>query len=604
MRRSCCGYLLTLLGIVLLAGSAGAQRPPRFGPPTAEQRARFARQRLHDARAFVKQERLEAAEQALLRGLQAMPEDARLHDLLARVLAVQGRNEQADVHRERAEALDPPPPPVPDTPLIESAAGLFVALLPPNVPDEPPERVAEGWPRGIAAQTLERRLRLRLPGATIVHANPQTIAEARELLAARRPASVLSYRVERAYCSDTIKDGPFAVAWLRIAGETHGEASAGPDSRRDVILNPRDPGDCRAEALARGLERSFRHAVVRRALAAGVDPVRTSATGTRAWSNATIRSLFPGMGERIRIALVRGRKQIAVGRVADAGETFRGAAEIDPEDPIVQAYLGEIEATLAIAKELELRNDPERFREEELGVLDPRYSAVQRAAAEARLDEARRERNDLLAAQAALGEVERVAGPAALTALRLGEIYDPDAFGPRTARQRSGGNVEVRVVYTPDGHVIARYYLPTGGGAAVLREEDIDGNDQADRWIAYRDGVRSEIWEDSYEGGRPDVHFSFSRDGTQVVRVEIDTIADGRNDRILRYEGGVLASESADTDGDGVQDRFDRFDAEGYIETRDEDLDGDGVVDMRSTYSSGRLVRRSIRNAGLLSDDS
>ena len=106
MRRSCCGYLLTLLGIVLLAGSAGAQRPPRFEPPTAEQRARFARQRLHDARAFVKQERLEAAERALLRGLQAMPEDARLHDLLARVLAVQGRSEQADVHRERAEALD------------------------------------------------------------------------------------------------------------------------------------------------------------------------------------------------------------------------------------------------------------------------------------------------------------------------------------------------------------------------------------------------------------------------------------------------------------------------------------------------------------------
>ena len=55
--------------------------------------------------------------------------------------------------------------------------------------------------------------------------------------------SVLSYRVERAYCNDTIKDGPFAVAWLRIAGETRGEASSGPDSRRDVILNEVWGGD-------------------------------------------------------------------------------------------------------------------------------------------------------------------------------------------------------------------------------------------------------------------------------------------------------------------------------------------------------------------------
>jgi tetratricopeptide (TPR) repeat protein len=604
MRTTRFGCLLALFGIALLAGSAEAQRPLRYEPPTDEQRTRFARQRLLDARAFVKQERLDAAERALLRGLDASPEDARLHDLLARVLAAQGRDEQASVHRGRAEELAPPPPPVPDTPLIESAAGLLVALVPPSVPDEPPERVAGNWPSGIAAQTLQRRLRLRLPGAAVVHANPQTVAEARALLATRRPASVLSYRVERAYCNDTIKDGPFAVAWLRVAGEIRGETSAGPDSRRDVILNPRDPGDCRAEALARGLERSFRHRVVRRALAERGDPDRAPAAGTRAWSNAAIRTLFPGIGERIRIALVRGRDQITAGRIADARDTFRAAAEADPEDAVVKTYLVEIEATLAIAHELELRRDPVRFREEDLGVLDPRYSAVQRAAAEARLDEARREREDLLAVQAALGEAERTAGPAALAALRLGETHDPDAFGPRTARQRSGGEVEARVVYTPNGHEIARYYLPAGGGAAVLREEDVDGDGRADRWIVYRDGVRSEIWEDGHGHGRPDVRFSFSPDGVQVVRVAIDSIADGRSDRILGYEGGVLISESSDTDGDGVKDQFDRFDSEGYLETRDEDLDGDGVVDMRSTYRGGRLVERSIRDADLMPGDS
>jgi hypothetical protein len=254
--------------------------------------------------------------------------------------------------------------------------------------------------------------------------------------------------------------------------------------------------------------------------------------------------------------------------------------------------------------ELELRHDPARFREEDLGVLDPRYSAVQRAAAEARLDEARRERADLLAARAALGEAEQVAEPAALAALRLGEIRDPDAFGPRTARQRAGGEVEVRVVYTPDGHVIARYYLPSGGGEAALREEDIDGDGRADRWTAYRNGVRSEVWVDGHGDSRPDAHFSFSPDGSQVVRIAIDSVADGRDDRILRYEGGVLAFESTDTNGDGVLDRFERFDAEGNVETRDEDLDGDGVLDMRSTYRGGRLVERSIRDAELVPGDS
>jgi len=601
MRPSRSGYLLTLFGVVLFAAAAAAQLAPRFEPPTDEQRERFARQRLQDARAFVKQERLEAAERSLLRGLGASPQDARLHGLLARVLAAQGRVEQADFHRQRADELSPPPPPVPDTPLVDSAAGLLVALVPPGVTDEPPERVAEDWPSGIVARTLEQRLALRLPGADVVHANPQTIAEALELLTAREAASVLSYRVERAYCNDTIKDGRFAVAWLRIAGETRGEASAGPDSRRDVILDPRAAGDCRGEALARGLERSFRHAVVRRALAAAD---HQAAANSPAWSNASIRTLFPGIGERIQLALVRGRNQVAAGRIADARETFRAASAIDPEDTIVRTYLSEITATLEIARELELRHDPARFREEDLGVLDPRYSAVQRAATAARLEEARRQREDLLAALAALGEAERVVGHATLAALRIGEIRNPDAFGPRTARERAGGEIEVRVVYTPDGEVIARYYLPAGGSAAVLREEDRDGSGRADRWIAYRDGLRSEIWVDHRGSGRPDAHYSFSVDGTQVVRVAIDSAADGRNERILLYEGGVLASESTDTDGDGTPDRFDHFDADGFVETRDEDLDGDGVLDMRSTYRGGRLVKRSIRDAALLPGDS
>lgn len=596
-RPALCARLLALLAGVLLSAPAAAQRAPRFEPPTAEQRARFARQRLVDARAFVQQQRLDAAERSLVRGLFVAPEDARLHGLLSRVLAATGREEQAAVHRARANELSPPPPPVPETPLVDSARGLLIALVPPGESDEAPERLASDWPKGVAARTLEQRLRTRLPGAEIAQVDPQTVAEARALLEKSGPRSALSYRVDRSYCMDTIKDGRFAVAWLRVAGEAQGEPSAGPDTRREVVLDPRDPGDCRAEALARGLERSFRHAIVRRA-------IDERAAGAGEWTNASIRALFPAIGERIRHALERARGQIAAGRIADARATLGEAREIDEEDEVVRAYLAEVEATLEIASELALRYDPERFSEEDRGVLDPRYSAAQRAAAEARLAEARREREDLLAAQAALGEDARAPGEPALAALRLGEILDADAFGPRSARRLAGGDIEARVVYTPAGDQIARYYLAAGGDAALLREEDLDGDGRPDRWIRYQGGVRHSIAEDGHARGTPDLRYHFSPDGAQVVRVEIDGDLDGRNDRIFVYENGRVASESLDTDGDGVRDRFDRFDADGYIETRDEDLDGDGQVDVRSTYRAGRLVERSIREAELAPDGS
>jgi hypothetical protein len=278
---------------------------------------------------------------------------------------------------------------------------------------------------------------------------------------------------------------------------------------------------------------------------------------------------------------------------------LREAYEIDAEDDVVRTYLAEVEATLEIAHELTLRNAPERFSEEDRGVLDPRYSAEQRAAAEARLAEARREREDLLAAQAALGEDAQAPGEAAITALRLGEILDADAFGPRTARALAGGDVETRVVYTPAGDEIARYYLAAGGDTPVLREEDVDGDGRPDRWIGYENGVRRSIAEDGHGRGAPDLRYRFSPDGIGVVRVEIDGDLDGRHNRVFVYANGRVASESVDTDGDGVRDRFDRFDADGYIETRDEDLDGDGQVDMRSTYRAGRLIERSIREAEL-----
>jgi tetratricopeptide (TPR) repeat protein len=580
-----------LLGAQLATLPAAAQEP--VGPGISEagraadeaRRARHTRQLLMDARAFLRQDRVESAEHALRRGLAVAPDDAQLHHLLADVLARQQRIKESARHQRRADELDPPPPPLPTTALKSRSEGILVALVPPGSSTEPPERIAGDWPDGIAARTLEERLRLRLPRASIAFASPQTVAEARRWLSQRSQRSAISLRVDRCFCADTLKDGSFAVAWLRVAAELPGETSEGPDERREVVVNPRAPGDCRAEALARGLERVFRHRIVRRALAA------PRARRAR-WSNAAIRALFPGLGERIKAELDRGRAQLALGRIADAAERFRAAAEIDPEDPIAQAYLTEAEATLAMARELNLRRDPERVREEDRGVLDPRFSPEQRAAAEARLEDERRRRTDLLAAQKVLREDTRVPAPDTLAVLRPGTIRDPEAFGPATARERAGGEVEARVAYTPDGSEIVRYYSAAGGGRVVLREEDTDGDGRPDRWIAYYHGVRSDVWEDEHGTGTPSLRFVFALGDGSLQQIELDTNQDGRIDRIIHYGDGLLRAESLDTDGDGVLDRFDRFDDAGLVSTRHEDLDGDGRIDVRSSYRDGRLLER------------
>jgi hypothetical protein len=255
----------------------------------------------------------------------------------------------------------------------------------------------------------------------------------------------------------------------------------------------------------------------------------------------------------------------------------------------VQSYLREVEATLALSRELSHRRHGN-----DAGVLDPRFNLAQRTALEAQLVEEQRRRESLLAALAVMDDDVKLPGAAVLAALRPVEIHDPDAFGPSLARRRAGGEVEARAVYAPDGSVIARYYFPFGAALPLLREEDSDGDGRADRWIAYAGDTRSEIWEDGRELGRPDVLLVFGNGGERLLRVELDRDGDARPERILHYSGTILSAEARDTDGDGALDTFDRFDAEGNVGVREEDLDGDGGIDVRSVYEDGKLVRREL----------
>src|SRR5262249_1454251 len=189
--------------------------------------------------------------------------------------------------------------------------------------------------------------------------------------------------------------------------------------------------------------------------------------------------------------------------------------------------------------------------------LDPRLSAEQRAAAEARLRDERHRRQQLLAALAVLDEEVRAPAPGLLEALEPSEIADPDAFGPRLARRRAGGPAGARAAFAPAGARPARHYFAPGSARPVLREDAADGDGRPDRWIAYDGDARSEVFE-SPAGDRPAVRIVFADGGAQVARVEVDDDGDGRPNRILRYRGGALSAETRDSAGDGRRATFDQ----------------------------------------------
>ncbi len=583
------------LACAALAGSPSRARadPSAAAAPEARAAERIARRSLEDARALVREGRLEHAEMALRRGLDAHPDHARLHRTLAEVLAAQGRHDEATRERGLADALEPPPGPLPEGPLDLPAAGLLVLVLPPEPDVAHPERLAGAWPEQREIRALEARLAVRLRGARVVQADFETLEEARAWLAGRRPQRALSLRLERAWCSDSIKDGRFALGVVRAAAAAAGAAEGGAALGREVIL---DPGPaCEAEAVGRALERALAAPEVAAALSVPGQP-------GAGFSRRAIRELFPGLGRRIEAELRAGEGLLAAGEIEAAAAAFGRAAAVDPEDPVVRAYVFEAEATLALAAELARRAG------EPAGPLrlDPRMTEEQLAAAEARLRDEERRRRELQAALAVLDEDVRAPDPKLLAALRAVEIPDAAAFGPSLARRRAGGEVEARAAFTPDGTILARYYFPTGSESPVLREDDTDGDRRPDRWIAYEGATRREVYESTPRDGpagaspRPGVRIVFAEGGERVARVEIDGDADGRPERILHYQAGTLSGEARDSDGDGSLDTFDRLDAAGRVALREEDVDGDGAIDVRSVYEAGRLIRRELSRPGLL----
>ena len=577
-------WRLAPLAFALATLAGGCARPPAGPPgPSAGVRAAIARNSLETAREHRSHGQLALAESVLRRGLETAPDEAALHRALAGVLIEQGRSAEASPYLARADALDPPPPPPPDAPLPRSAKGMLVVLIPPAAG----ERVPQSWPDDAVAGTLQRRLATRLPEARVAHADPETVAAARSWLARFEPRTVLSLQVERAYCGESRKDGRFGMAWLRVAAEVPADSSAGPSQVRSQVLEPRLPGGCLSEMSARALEQALALPAVASAWARSETPGAKRSP----WTTPAVRTLFPGLGQRIDAQVQTGRRALATGRLDQAAAAFERAARIDPEDPDVRAYLEETRSTLALARQLPGGSRTQRF--------DPSFSPSERAAADAQLADERRRRDELLALIAVLDEDLRVPPAETLAALRKVEVPAGPSFGARLARERAGGEIEARAVYAPDGSLLSRYFFARGAPLPVLREEDTTRDGKPDRWIGYRDGTRTEIWEDGRGRGRPDLHLLFAASGEPLERIEIDDDGNGKPERVFDYTLGKLTGESRDTNRDSVLDRFDRLDENGDLVLREEDVNADGAIDVRSIYNAGRLVRRQLAKPSL-----
>jgi tetratricopeptide (TPR) repeat protein len=564
--------------------------PARPGSePGDGDRQRHARHQIQMALSFRAQGRLESAEHALDGALAVVPEHARAHRLLSVVLEEMGRLGEAERHRARADAIDPPPSLPPDGPFDLPSTAVLVLIPPPEKGPGNGSRVAGGWPGGPAVELLMRRLHTRLPAAKVLAADPENMDEVQAMLAKLAPRAVLSLRIDRAFCGDSEKDGPFSVAWLRVVAATPEKITAPPEVIHQVEMIP-PPQHCLQLPLARALETALAEPGVRHALGAHDRAGET-------WPATTVRELFPGLSVRIAEHLERGRARLATGRVDEALDAFQAAARIDPNDFNVHAYVTEAELTLAMARELGGGRDDT----DSVGELEPQLTAAERSAAERLLIEERARRDELLAALVVLDPSGRVPSAQALANLRSVVVAEPGGAGSALASSLVDGKLEVRDYFAPDGSVLARYWFLAGDPAPILREEDSDDDGRPDRWEGYEAGTRRDRWEDRRGLGRPDLHLRFAANG-DVGTIEMDGDLDGRPERVFLYQQGTLASESRDTDGDGRLDRVEHFDAEGFVTRREEDLDANGEPDVQSFYERGSLVRREILNLELLDE--
>ncbi len=588
----------------------------------AAERERAARRSVQDARAFLMQGRPEAALRATTRGLLARPDDAALLRERARALTWLGRVAEAETAQANADRLDPPAPPLPDTPRAGAFDDLLIVLQAPDIDLGSERAVADARAARAGRPALVARLRTRLPGVALVEeakAGTDTVPDARAWLVAAGRPRIAGVRIVRALCGESVKDGRYAIASLHRTEAS--PAAATPVDGPVRFSGAREADDaaiCAEHALARALERwlasPFFDAGTASPQSADVAaPAPRPATPDR----ETVLALMPGLRGRIEAEHASARRALFVGDLERARAAYTRIRTLDPEDTDVTAHLEEIDATIELGRELAAleaaqRGDAAAPRAQDAQAgLPPALTPAQRAALEAQLEDERRRRDDLLATLATVSG-DRRAAHVPEAALRSTDVVDPQAPGVRRALAAlesgaPGGPIvpdrlRVKTLHAPSGALLARYYFDAHATAQtvdapappLLVEEDVSGDGQLDRWTSYRDGIRTAVWEQRRGDDLPDLHVHYDADGRSPERLELDAGLDGRPDRVYEYERGRLVRAARDTNDDGIPDRFDTFDADGRVALREEDLTGDGQIDIRTTFVEGRLVKREL----------
>ena len=174
---------------------------------------------------------------------------------------------------------------------------------------------------------------------------------------------------------------------------------------------------------------------------------------------------------------------------------------------------------------------------------------------------------------------------------------NPDAARLRaTSRGRydaaTGKLDEITFDKNKDGKIDT--WVKMDGTRPVSAVIDSDEDGKVDRWEEYdQQGRLVRAGESRAKTGTPDMWAYMGPDG-KPVRIEFLEPLNGKATVVRRdfYEAGVKVRDEEDTDGDGVMDRWERFEA-GRLKTVefDDNQHRDGKPSRRFTYdSAGALV--------------
>jgi tetratricopeptide (TPR) repeat protein len=325
---------------VVLALAACAAPTPIVGDLSPADRAVYAQSSLERVRVLRSEGNLRKAERLLRSVIAVAPDDRRARMLHIQLLEEMGRTEDAARARHEARVFESPP--IPSGPADLASHGVLVTIAGEELGDggAAAQTATLGEPPAIA---LTARVKTRLPKARVLRRVPDTIEEARGWLTRIQPRAVLSLRVARGFCSESVKDGAFAMTELQVAS---GPAGADELDRFSHIERLYDPSNeaCLEEVTARALEQVLRSETVRQAL--------SSAGAGQYWSSVAVREIFPGLDAAIETRAERGRAAMEQGRFGDALALFREASARDPEDSNLTDLIREAEATLAMQREI------------------------------------------------------------------------------------------------------------------------------------------------------------------------------------------------------------------------------------------------------------